>query len=135
MMDDLRRLWKMWFEMLEKILRADFPFEYDFNRNLQPGDIEEGEEAYELWGWDSWDYFQAEIADKPDLFRLKIEGEMQMIGERNEVCTVTLNRHQFVSAFVLAFKEFLKTDYYGFLERGENKIDLRTLPLKRLEAQ
>jgi len=49
MMDDLRRLWNMWFEMLEKILHADFPFEYDFNRNLQPGDLEKGEEPYELW--------------------------------------------------------------------------------------
>ncbi len=59
---------------------------------------------------------------------------MKIISELTEVCTVTLNRHQFVSAFVLAFKEFLKTDYYGFLESGENKIDLRTLPLERLET-
>lgn len=134
MMDDLRRLWDMWFEMLEKILHADFPFEYDFNRNLQPGDLEEGEEPYELWTWDSWDYFQADTTTDPGLFRLKIECEMKINGERTEVCTVTLNRHQFVSAFVLAFKEFLKTDYYGFLERGENKIDMRTLPLERLET-
>ena len=43
-----------------------------------------------------------------------------------------LDRRQFVSAFVRAFKPFLETDYLAFLHSGENKFDLRSLPLDRL---
>jgi hypothetical protein len=131
MMDDNPRLWLMWFELLRKILRGDFPFEFDFNRE-EPG-AGEDEESSSLMSWDSWNYFLADSGTKVEHFRLQVAREMKILGERSEVCQVTLDRREFVAAFVRAFKEFLKTDYLGFLARGENRIDLRDMPLDGIE--
>jgi len=42
------------------------------------------------------------------------------------ILEAVLDRRQFVSAFVRAFKPFLETDYLAFLHSGENKFDLRS---------
>jgi hypothetical protein len=134
-MDDNPRLWMLWVNMLERILHAEFPFEYDFNRDEKHDpDSEDVEEPSVMWAWEGWNYFRGDACTVPEQFQLKMDYEMKLIGMREEVGIFTFDRVAFVRAFVCAFQEFLKTDYLGFLENGQIHIDLRTLPLDRLNV-
>lgn len=125
LMEDDRRCWLAWFEMLEKILSADFPFEYNFYKIHQSEDSEEPAEDEETWPWTFGLVFQAEAADVPEHFRLRVQTESERL-DTTLVCDVTADRQAFVDAFFHAFEEFLKTDYLVFLENGDLRCDLRS---------
>lgn len=131
-MDDSPRLWKMWFDLLEKIVHSHLPLDENVGPDPRAGDTRDGSDDVNTTAT-QWIHFHAESVDNPEEVRLQIE-RMSEDASPYPLGTATFHRKQFVSAFVQAFKEFLKTDYYGFLESGENTLDLRTLPLERLEV-
>lgn len=125
LMEDDRRCWQAWFEMLGKILSADFPLEYNFYKIHQSEDPEEKAEDEETWPWTFGLVFQAEAAEVPEHFRLRVQTESEGL-DTALVCDVTADRQAFVDAFFHAFEEFLKTDYLVFLENGGLRCDLRS---------
>ena len=119
--------------MLETILHTEGPFECTFRRTLQALPWEAGEDGDDLREWESGSMYQGEAAEHRELFRLRILRGAKAAGEGDKIHAVVLERRQFVGAFVRTFKEFLKTDYLGFIEDGKLKVDLRALPLERLD--
>lgn len=126
LMEDDRRCWRAWFEMLERIRSADFPFDYNFYDIHHAEDPEEMAAEEEPWPWTFGLTFRAEAADAPEHFRLRVQTQGNEM-EPMLICAVTADRRAFVDEFIRAFKEFLKTDYLGFLENGDLRCDLRSL--------
>jgi hypothetical protein len=128
-MDDSAQHWQAWFRLLETIRRGPLPAEVIFQKegNDPPG-------LFSMLGLDVVLHFQAEPVMDPDDFRLKIivrHPNLKPVIDhllREDV----FNRHQFVSAFAQAFKQFLETNYLAFVADGEAQVDLRILPLDRL---
>ena len=126
LMQDDRRCWRAWFDMLERIRSADFPFDYNFYDIHHAEDPEEMAAEEDPWPWTFGLTFCAEAADLPEHFRLRVQTQGDEM-EPTLICDVTADRQAFVDEFIRAFKEFLNTDYLGFLENGELRCDLRSL--------
>lgn len=128
-MDDIAHHWHAWFALLAKIGRGDLPIEVIFKR-----EAEDNPGLFSLFGMDVVFHFHAEASAELQHFQLKIIGLHPKLEPEatHTILDAVLDRRQFVSAFAQAFKQFLETDYLAFLNSGENKFDLRLLPLDRL---
>jgi len=128
-MDDIAHHWHAWFGLLEKLRRGDLPIEVIFKR-----EAEDNPGLFSMFGMEVVFHFHAEASAGPQHFQLKIMVLHPNVGPEatQTILHAVLDRRQFVSAFAQAFKQFLETDYLAFLNSGENKFDLRLLPLDRL---
>jgi hypothetical protein len=131
-MNDISRFWWMWFELLEKIGRGDFPAEIVFHEEMED-QYDDHKEHFLMPFMNASRRFIAEAVPSAELFRLKIEVTVKQPEVHQTILVENnLDRRQFVGAFVDAFQDFLKTSYRTFLESGENKFDLRILPIGKL---
>ncbi len=131
-MEDRAILWQTWFELLEKILHGAFPLEVLF-----PRDEQEDEESWTPFILRDITFcFRAQALPNPRLCQLQIQSTYpHPEPERQaQLLDAVFDRHQWVSAFVQAFQDFLALDYAAFLEGEETRFDLSTLPLDRLRA-
>ena len=128
-MDDIAHHWQAWFRLLERIRHGQLPAEAIFKR-----EAEDAPGLFSFFGMDVVFHFQAEPAMEPNSFQLKIIVRHTNIKPEIDriIREAVFDRRQFVSAFIQAFKQFLKTDYLAFLKSGEIKFDLRRLPIERL---
>lgn len=128
-MVDSAQHWHMWFRLLQDIRRGPLPAEAIFKWESEnpPG-------PFSLLGWDVVFHFQAEPIMEPARFLLKIIVRHPNIKPviDHVILEAVFDCQQFVAAFAQAFKQFLETNYLVFLESGESKFDLRTLPLDGL---
>jgi hypothetical protein len=131
-MNDIPRFWWMWFELLEKIGRGDFPAEVAFHEEMED-QYDDHKEHFLMPFLNASRCFVAETAPRAELFQMKIEVALEQ-PELHQTILVgdNLERRQFVGAFVEAFQNFLRTSYPSFLESSENKFDLRVLPIGKL---
>jgi len=131
-MNDIPRFWWMWFELLEKIGRGDLPAEVVLHVETEDQYDDHADEVF-MFFMNPTRRFVAEPIPNSGLFQLKIEITMTQPELRQSMLVgYGLDRHQFVSAFVDSFQNFLRTSYPAFLESGENKLDLRALPIEKL---
>jgi hypothetical protein len=130
-MDDIAHHWQAWFGLLEKLRHGELPIQAILKR-----EIEDNPGLFSLFGMDVVFHFHAELSAEPQYFQLKIRVLHPSVGPEvtQTILDAVLDRRQFVSAFVQAFKQFLETDYLAFLNSGENKFDLRILPLDGLTS-
>jgi len=128
-MDDIAEHWYAWFDLLEKIRRDDLPAEIIFKRTT-----EENPGLFSWFGIDVVFHFHADTSITPGHFRLNIIAQHPNLEPKvnQTILEALFDHHQFVSAFAQTFKQFLETDYLAFLKGGENRFDLRILPLDRL---
>lgn len=97
-------------------------------------EAEDNPGLFSLFGMEVVFHFHAEASAEPQHFQLKIIVLHPKVEPEatQTILDATLDRLQFVRAFAQAFKQFLETDYLAFLNSGENKFDLRLLPLDKL---
>jgi hypothetical protein len=132
-MNDIPRFWWTWFELLEKIGGGDFPAEVVFHEEMED-QYDDHRDHFLMPFMNASRRFVVEAAPGAvALFQLKIEVALDQ-PELHQTLLVgdNLDRRQFVGAFVEAFQDFLRMSYPAFMESGENKFDLRVLPLKKL---
>jgi len=129
-LDDIPRLWQMWFTWLEGLVRRDLP-----------GEAPSGKEE-DAYGDHSLTFemgavyrFSAQPAPEAHNFRLRVVRSIPAREEENVLLDALLERRQFVGAFVETLAEFLATDYSAFLNSAERRFDLRSLPLERLRGE
>lgn len=124
------RLWRLWFDLLEKISRAELPFEAIFDcrkpREECDNDLDFLTQQGHAYG------FRAEPAAQSEQFRLVIWRVSTEASDETPFLNARLERSQFIGAFVKAFDEFLHTDYLTYLAGNPEGFDLRSLPIERL---
>ena len=130
-MDDIPRLWALWFELLQKVASGNLPFETSLDQAEEERDAEDL--FVHLSFLDVSTLLLADWLPNPQHFQLKIIGENSVIPEPFVMVDATLERRAFVATFLEAFEKFLSMNYLAFLESDENKFDLRELPLDDLK--